>query len=80
MIGTRVPLTGRTSIEDSAVRAGGPSPPVGQLIPIGMVVEDSSVWFNQTIPSWIVPPPQHLDTWMRKLGYLYLDMSEPGHL
>ncbi|KAI5338821.1 hypothetical protein L3X38_018093 [Prunus dulcis] len=42
-----------------------------------MVVEDSSVWFSHMIPSWIVPPPRHLDTWTWKLIYVYLDLSEP---
>ncbi|CAL2272288.1 unnamed protein product [Prunus armeniaca] len=39
-----------TSIEDFAVRASELSPPVGRLIPGHMVVEDSSMWFSQTIP------------------------------
>ncbi|KAI5316476.1 hypothetical protein L3X38_036183 [Prunus dulcis] len=58
-----------TSIEDSAVLDGEPSPPVGQLIPGHMVVEDSSVWFSQTIPSWIVPllPPPP-GTWILGCG------------
>ncbi|CAL8992144.1 unnamed protein product, partial [Prunus brigantina] len=37
-----------TSIEDSDVRAGEPSPPLGRLVPSHMVVEDSSMC--QTIP------------------------------
>ncbi|PQP98543.1 hypothetical protein Pyn_28213 [Prunus yedoensis var. nudiflora] len=40
----------RMSIEDSAMLVWEPSPPVGRLVPGHMVVDDSSVWFSQTIP------------------------------
>ncbi|KAI5317221.1 hypothetical protein L3X38_036928 [Prunus dulcis] len=56
-----------TSTEDSDVRAGESSPPDGWLVPGHMGVEDSFVWFSQTILA--------LDCFPGCMMYLSLDTN-----